>query len=332
MFACGLLLATIPTTVGSLWHLWLIFALIGGLGAGANALPYMRTIAAWFDRRRGLAIGITLAGAGLGYTYVPPLLQYMIGSHGWRSGNYLLAGLIIVVAIPLVALLFRESPCERQLRKFAQVTHDDGATLALTRKQALRTPTFWMLFTIFTLLSFSLYGLMIHSVPLLTDRGMSPGAAAIGASTVGITIMIARVVTGHLCDRLFAPTVAVYAFSLSTLGLMMLATGASGGLAFVALVLIGFSIGAEIDFMTFLASRYFGIRHFGEIYGILFASLLFGTSIAPVCFGWSFEASGSYVTILWIAAGASGVAALMSGALPRYPSIGGTAAEPGGSK
>ena len=109
----------------------------------------------------------------------------------------------------------------------------------------------------------------------------------------------------------------------------MLAYGASGGLAYAALVFIGFSIGAEIDFMTFLASRYFGITQFGEIYGILFASLLLGTSIGPICFGWSFESSGSYIYILWIAAAASAVAALMSSALPRYPSSSQAAQDPG---
>lgn len=319
MFAVSLLLASVPLGVSSVWHLWLIFALIGCLGAGANALPYMRTIAAWFDRSRGLAIGITLAGAGLGYTYVPPLLQYIIATHGWRAGYYVLAGIILFVALPIVFLLFRESPQEDTLRHVAKSDSPGKNMQAMTRNDALRTRTFWTLFIVFSLLSFSLYGLMIHSVPMLVDRGMTAASAALGAATIGVTIMLARVVTGHLCDRLFAPRVAVAAFALSAIGLMMLANGASHTFAYFALILIGFSIGAEIDFMTFLTSRYFGLAHFGEIYGVLFASLLLGTSIGPVCFGWSFDLHHSYTFILWAAACASAIAAAMSGTLPQFP-------------
>jgi MFS family permease len=316
MLIVALLLAAIPITVSAPWHLWLVFGLIGGLGAGANALPYMRTISAWFDRNRGLAIGMTLAGAGLGYTYVPPLLRFVIDSYSWRAAYFVLAGLILFIALPLVALLFRESPGKIES---PNPSHSEtSATKAATRQQALRTPTFWILFIVFGLLSFSLYGLMIHSVSLLQDRGMSSNEAALGASTIGITIVLARIITGYLCDRLFAPRVAVVAFALSTIGLIMLATGAVNFTAYVALVLIGFSIGAEIDMMTFLTTRYFGIRHFGEVFGILFASLLIGTSLGPYLFGWSYDTQGSYITILWVAASATGIATLLCFALPSY--------------
>jgi MFS family permease len=316
MLIVALLLAAIPITVSAPWHLWLVFGLIGGLSAGANALPYMRTISAWFDRNRGLAIGMTLAGAGLGYTYVPPLLRFVIDSYSWRAAYFVLAGLILFIALPLVALLFRESPGKIES---PNPSHSEtSATKAATRQQALRTPTFWILFIVFGLLSFSLYGLMIHSVSLLQDRGMSSNEAALGASTIGITIVLARIITGYLCDRLFAPRVAVVAFALSTIGLIMLATGAVNFTAYVALVLIGFSIGAEIDMMTFLTTRYFGIRHFGEVFGILFASLLIGTSLGPYLFGWSYDTQGSYITILWVAASATGIATLLCFALPSY--------------
>lgn len=323
MLVLGLLLATIPLVVSAPWHLWLMFGLIGGLGAGANALPYMRTITAWFDRNRGLAIGMTLAGAGLGYAYVPPLLRFIIDNYSWRAAYFVLAGLILFIALPLVVIFFREAPSEKTPQGATQ--NKDSSTNSLTRHQALHTRTFWVLFAVFGLLSFSLYGLMIHSVSLLQDRGMSAAAAALGASTIGITIVFARVITGYLCDHIFAPRVAVAAFALSTIGLIVLATGAVDFAAYAALILIGFSIGAEIDMMTFLTTRYFGLRHFGEIYGILFASLLIGTSLGPFLFGWSYDTNGSYLGIVWIAASATGVATLLCFALPPYSFLPGDA-------
>ena len=311
MLLVAALLASIPLSLESLWQLWLVFGLIGCLGAGANSLPYMRTVSAWFDRQRGLALGITLAGAGLGFSYVPPLVQQTIDTQGWRSAYFLLAGIIVFVALPLVAWLFRESPRERSA---ARSEAGDAPVLndlqGHTRAQALRTPVFWQLFLVFSLLSCSLYGLLLHSVPMLVDRGMTSGAAALAASTIGVTIMISRVIVGFLIDRIFAARVAAIAFGLSAIGLAILALGDAGFAAYVAMVLIGFSIGAEIDLMTFLTTRYFGLRHFGEIYGILFASLLVGTSIGPLVFGWSFESTGSYTAILWIAASIVTLAAI----------------------
>ncbi len=322
MLVVGLSLAAIPILVSAPWHLWAIFGVIGGLGAGANALPYMRTVSAWFDRRRGLAIGVTLAGAGLGYTYVPPLLQLTTESYGWRMSYFVLAGLTCLVAVPLVAMFFREAPSELRMRMSAAGSEATAGDISISRSEALQSWTFWNLFAVFGLLSFSLYGLMIHSVSMLVDRGMTTASAAYGASIIGITIMISRVVIGYLCDRLFVPRVAAAAFALSTVGLLILALGAAGTSAYVALVLIGFSIGAEIDMMTFLTSRYFGIRHFGEIYGILFASLLIGTSLGPWLFGLSFDVTGSYISMLWIAAGVTGLATALCFLLPAYTKIG----------
>ena len=112
----ALLLALIPVFADQLWILYLLFVLIGALAAGANALPYLRTISAWFDRHRGLAIGIAMGGSGMGFVYVPPVLQYMIDSHGWRSGYFLLAAVTFIVAVPLVYFVLREAPSKSEIK------------------------------------------------------------------------------------------------------------------------------------------------------------------------------------------------------------------------
>ena len=314
----GIGLAAIPAFVREIWQFWLIFALIGGLGAGANALPYMRAISGWFNRRRGLAIGLTLAGAGFGYTYIPPLLQVTMDQFSWRAAYYLLAALCLLVALPITTLLFYEPPATHSNQPAPPASQESENTPALTRNEALAGSIFWRLFFIFGLLSFSLYGLLVHNVPMLTDRGMSSMSAAKGASIVGLAIMFSRVIVGHLCDRIFAPHVAAAAFALSAVGLCFLASGITGTSVYIALALIGFSIGAEIDMMTFLTTRYYGLKHFGEIYGILFASLLIGTSLGPYWFGASFEKTGSYIGILWIAALLTGIATMTCLTLPPF--------------
>ncbi|MBT7953183.1 MAG: MFS transporter [Gammaproteobacteria bacterium] len=323
MLFVSLGLVLIPLVLTQLWQLYLIFVLIGILGAGANNITYLRTISAWFDKNRGLAMGIAVSGSGLGYAYMPVLVQYMIEISGWRAGYFVLAIIITLIALPLVYFMLRETPQELGL-------HPDGHTHStlsnkasvesgLHRSQVLRKREFWLLFFIFCVVSFSLFGLMIHFVPLLTDRGMSRIDAAFAASTIGFTIMGARILIGYLIDRIFAPTVAFICFLLSAIGLALLATGVSGFSAFIVAMLVGASIGAEADLLAFLTSRYFGLKCFGEVYGLLFASLLIGTSLGPFVYGLSFEMSGSYIWILVFCSILCAIAAVVMKLLPHYP-------------
>jgi MFS family permease len=133
---------------------------------------------------------------------------------------------------------------------------------------------------------------------MLLDRGMDSTNAALAASTVGITIIISRIGIGFLLDKFFAPRVGMVCFILSAIGMALLALGAVGPTAFLAAILIGFSIGAELDLLAYLVTRYFGLNSFGMVYGVLFAAFLGGVSTGPLAFGKLFDFYGSYVIIL----------------------------------
>ena len=328
---CGLCLAAIPL-VSEIWHLWAIFFVIGSLGAGANSLPYMLTISAWFDRRRGLAIGLSMAGAGFGFAYVPPLVQYMIGTYGWQTGYLLLAAISVLVSAPVVGLVFRDTPAMKGLMPDGDPAPAASAPAAELSGPdlgtALRRPEFWTLWVVFGGLAFSLYGLLPHLVPLLTDRGMAAEQAALAASTIGITIIIARAVIGFLIDRFFAPRVALLFFLMSAVGIGILAAGGIGGWAFVAAIFVGLSIGAELDLMAYLTTRYFGLKHFGTVYGVMFAALLVGTSLGPVSYGAVYELTGSYLNVLVLCAVLNAGASLLLLLLPPYPDLAPSAGNP----
>jgi MFS family permease len=317
----ALLLAAIPVLADRLWILFLLFALIGSLGAGANALPYLRTISTWFDRRRGLALGIAMGGSGTGYVYMPPAVQYMIDHHGWRSAYLLLAAVTLVIAVPLVYFVLREAPSKKDTKSVAELRQKAIAAQSAPQiplVTLIKQPLLWQLFLIFSVLSFSLYGVLSHIVPMLRDRGMSPVNAALVQSTLGLSLVASRVVVGFAMDRFFAPFVAVSCFLLSIVGISLLATGAMGPVAFLAAAFIGISMGAEIDMLAILTGRYFGVENFGRIYGILFTSFLIGTSIGPVAYGMAYESLGSYTWVLLLSIGLMLASALMTARLPRY--------------
>ncbi|MCC3861584.1 MFS transporter [Pseudemcibacter aquimaris] len=305
LLAFGLLLASIAFFVNALWQLYIIFALIGILAAGANALPYMRIIGEWFNKRRGLALGIAMAGGGAGYTYVPPMLQYIIDNYSWRHGYYTLAAIVLFIALPISALFLKNTPQEvgHLPDNEAEASNTTAAVNdAISFNEVIREKSFWILYLIFALLSFCLYGILSNLVPMLIDRGMEGSDAAAVAAMLGIAILVSRAGIGYFLDKYFAPKVAIVSILLSTIGVAMLAMGVTNMPAYIAALLIGLSIGTEFDLLAYLTTRYFGLSSFGMVYGLMFSAFLVGTSIGPVSFGASFDEFGSYVNVLILSA------------------------------
>ena len=324
MAALAACLAAIPLIVREIWHLAVILFVLGALAAATNGVAYMQVISAWFYRKRGLAIGLVMAGTGMGYAYVPVLVRYLIDAYSWRTAYLVLAGIVAFIALPLVYAWMRESPRELGLRPDgdppgasppAETSREVGLELA----EILRRREFWILVCVLIVLSFALHGLLAHMVPMLVDRGMSSATAATVAAVEGVTVMLARILVGHLMDRFFAPRVAMTFFVLSALGLVVFATGAVEGLAFLAAILVGLSLGAEVDMVAYLAGRYFGLKSFGTTFGLLFGSVLVGITLGPVAFGYTYESMGSYVDVLWVSAGFNVLAIVLMALLGPFP-------------
>ena len=319
----ALCLAAIPMFVTELWHLAVIFLLIGTIAAGTNSVPYMPILSAWFFKYRGLAIGISIAGIGLGYAYVPLLVQFLVDNAGWRYGYYALSGIVLFIALPLAYFFLKESPADMGLKPDGQTSgKPPEATrkdVGLEVKEILRHRDFWMLVAIFVTLSFVLNGMLAHLVPMLSDRGMDTRTAAAVAATEGITVFFSRILIGYLIDRFFAPYVAMVFFSLSAVGIAIFALGAVDAMAFVGAICVGLSLGAEVDLLAYLTGRYFGLKSFGATYGLLFSAILTGTALGPLAFGIGFDTTGSYIGILTICVGINILAVILAAFMGKYP-------------
>ena len=163
----------------------------------------------------------------------------------------------------------------------------------------------------FFLIGASVHGCVVHLAPMLTDRGITAERAALASSLLGGALLIGRVASGYLLDRFFAPRVAMLFFGGAALGIGLLWSGAARGPAYVGAFLVGLGMGAEVDIIAYLTSRYFGLRAFGEIYGYAFASYVLAGALGPWLMGLSFDRSGSYRIILASFLVATSVAATM---------------------
>ena len=184
-----------------------LMAATGLFGSGQGPLGYVKCISGWFDDKRGLALGIAVAGIGLGATLVPQYTQYLIGEFGWRYAYVGLAALLLVIALPSVILLIRE-PAEGVTGSSHHVDLDSLTPVdilpGLDIKEALTSAKFWMLGAAVLLVSTVVNGMVVHIVPLLTDHGYSPAAAAALLAAVGLSTMVGRLLGRvprglHLC-------------------------------------------------------------------------------------------------------------------------------------
>jgi MFS family permease len=289
------------------YAMWLIIALVGG---GTTPVVWTRAVNLWFDKGRGLALGIALAGAGVAGIVAPAFATALVQEFGWQGAYLGIGFLILFVALPLVALFFNDHAPIASSGQHADATqtatHHDGMTL----KESIRTPTFWKIAIGFFFISAIIAGLLINLVPLLVDRDMTQMAAAGVAGVLGIAVVVGRIGVGYLLDHFRASLVSAIMFSITAGGCFLLSLDAAPTWVIqLAVISLGFAAAAEIDLVAFLVSRYFGLKAYGKVYGVQLSIFYLGAALGPLAVGQSFDITGNYQAALF-----SGVAILLAGA------------------
>ena len=232
-----------------------------------------------------------------------------VAEHGWRAGFWVMFA-IVMISVPIVYLLLRDAPED-----------EDGqpqqAQSGLTFSQAIRTVTFWKVASIFLLISTAILGLIPAFIPLLQDAGLSAKQAGQLGAALGLSVMVARLFIGFIIDRIFAPYVAAVAFSCVALGCLALGLGGIE-YAMVAAIALGFAVGAEVDLIGYFTARYFGMAHYGAIYGLQYSIFIFGAAIGPVYTGYIWDVTGNYDLALVIAAALMVPVVAIALTLPRF--------------
>lgn len=272
---------------------------------------YNYVIVGTFTKGRGLALGIALSFAGIGIALAAPYSAYLIRTFDWRTAYMLMGLTVVAIGLPNALWLVRDPPA----RDAVAATEGVGHSL----RQAMQDRQFWLLLASFTLIAASVGAATVHLPVVLGDRGISGKMAATILSLVGISTIVARVGFGFLLDRFNAARVTALVFLGPAIGLSLLTLDGPPLLAMAGAILIGIGLGVEVDAVSFLGVRAFGLQHFGKIFGMLFLAICVGTGMGPVLIAFLARQFG-YVPALWAASAASLFAALLIlrlGAAPR---------------
>lgn len=299
-----IVLMTGPLYISTLPLFYFMLILGAIVGGPTNTVGYARVIACWFDRRRGLFIGIATAGMGLGFALVPWLADFAINRGGWKAGYYALGLFMLIIVLPAVFFLIKDKPEDLGMRPDGDTRDNNeniissGIENSLSLMEAAKTPTFRLLLVIIFSVAFALFGTLTQLVPMLTDRGIETSTAVLVASSIGIGMTVARLGVGYLLDHMFAPRLAMIVFGFAILGVLLITYSESLPLYFLAAIFIGFGVGAEADLMAYMVSRYYGMRNFALIFSCIFSSYMLGTGFGPYIFGRSFDIRGNYSLML----------------------------------
>lgn len=301
----ALALATLSRLTPHIVQFYLTFLVIGLVANATAQFAYTRTVLTWFTSQRGFALALLLTGSGIGSILIPPLTEWMIQHHGWRSA-FLLLGSIAILGFPLTAWLVRNRPEAAIVRSERRV--ERGLTVAA----ALRTAAFWILAFITILSAFSENGLVTNLASILTQHGVFAATAALALSVRGGAGIIGRLGIGLAIDRVSPERIQSFVLALAAAGTLILAFAGSAWSALLGAAVLGVGLGSEADVGPYLLARYFGRRHFSVLYGLTWTAYAIGGATGPLWVGHLYDRAGAYLPrfIVYLAAVAFGAVVL----------------------
>lgn len=311
-------LALFSTILPLIWMWWLIWLLLAVGGVFVKPTLWATAISRRFSVSRGLALAVMLTGSGISSAAMPVIALWLIDAFGWRMAYLFLGCAAALVMLPLMALFFREDTG----RKVAAGAHDAITLAGLTVRDAVSSYRFIAIAIPTLLMTCATIGTVVHFVPIMIGQGVPAATAAMVMGVVGFGSVAGRLTTGVLLDRLPGALVGAVAFMLPVLPILLLLTGAKGVMAMIPIgLLIGLSVGSEVDIVAYVTSRYFGLRSYGTVFGTLIGIMALGAGIGPTLAGYAFDLDHSYRPFFIGVLPCLVLSSVLMGTLGKYPSF-----------
>jgi MFS family permease len=293
-------------------HVWQLYLSLGIAGAGRSAVFVVSTstVARWFVRKRGLAVGATACGIGFGLLIVPPVCEYVVRIRGWQTALVFLGAVAFITNL-IAGIFIKHKPEDLGLRPLGfgedQAQTPSAPVRDFSLSEILRARAFWATY----LTAVFCYGaeqmLVVHLVPYCATLGIPAAQASIGLSCIGIGTIAGRVGMGWLSDHIGIVRTHVLSCSLQMVTTFALLAVRGSGLLYGATLLVGFGYGGWVVMNVLVLGNFFGLKNLGKAMGVYLTDGILSGLLGPLLGGAIFDATKSYVLALAFAGISCGI-------------------------
>ena len=296
---CGVLLGLgylLMSQANTLWHLYLFYGVIVGIGMSVSQTPLPSTIARWFVKKRGMMTGIAVTGIGVGILIMPPVISWLISNYGWRN-SYMVVGITVLILIVLTAQFLRRDPSQiGQLPYGKNELEEEGdlQNAGFSLKEAVRKRQFWLFTVAVFLVALSVASVMVHIVIHAIGLEISTANAVITLAVIGGTSIAGRVIMGVTSDRIGIKRALIICFTLMSAAFFWVLIAGELWMLHLFAVIFGFSHSGIHALVSPTVAELFGLRSHGVIFGCVMLGLTLGMAIGPVLTGYIFDVTSDY--------------------------------------
>ncbi|MBQ8536573.1 MAG: MFS transporter [Clostridia bacterium] len=297
-----------------LYQFYLCGCLAGIFTGALTSMAISTIIYRWFEKKRGMAIGIAFAGSGLGSMVLNPLVTHIIETVGWQAGFQLLGVLLIAVNVTAALVFIIDHPGKIGLKPLGA---EEGASqvkkaslLNICRKDAMKLPQFWVLCVASALAGLLGTGIQQHLNAYMTDIGYTPAYAATIFSTVMFLLTVGKLLLGVVIDRFGTKAGTAIICSLLSLSSFVLLFSGQGWMPMVFAVIFGGGYTILSILPTTLTSSLMGTADYSANYGVVTFFLCSGMAVGSPISAFFFDTFGSYKPA-WILYGVMAVVVLV---------------------
>ncbi|WP_394236433.1 MFS transporter [Niallia oryzisoli] len=295
------------TFVHQPWQLFVLYAFVSlGVGGASNVAGTV-LVMNWFNKKRGLALGILEAGFGFGQMLIVPGSLLLIQYIDWRMTNLLLGIFLILIVFPVVVFFLRNQPKEKGLepiggqQKEINPSMDDRPEAKFSIAEVLRKRQFWFLMLPFAVCGFTTTGLMdTHLIPMSHNHGFSTTVTSAAVSILAAFNIIGILLSGVIIDYWSSRKLLVFLYITRALSIVILVYSHNPVLLLIFAALFGLVDFATVAPTQLLAAEYFKNYSIGFIVGCLSLSHQVGSALGAYVPGYLYNLSGNYNFSLYI--------------------------------